>query len=52
MSFADGHSEIKRWLDPRTMPPIQKGKSLPGNTRTPNNPDIIWMQERATRKVQ
>jgi len=24
-SFADGHSEIKGWLDPRTMPSIKKG---------------------------
>ena len=23
-SFADGHSEIKKWLDPRTVPPLKK----------------------------
>jgi hypothetical protein len=50
LSFADGHSESKRWQDPRTMPPIQKGGRLPLDLRTPNNPDVIWLQERATRK--
>ena len=24
-SFADGHSEIKRWRDARTMPPLTIG---------------------------
>jgi len=50
LSFADGHAEIKRWLDPRTTPPI--GPPLPWDLRTPNNQDIIWMQERVTRKTQ
>ncbi|MBI2946710.1 MAG: type II secretion system protein [Verrucomicrobia bacterium] len=53
-SFADGHSETKRWLDPRTMPPIKKGDynvAIMGRL-TPNNKDIIWMQERATRKIK
>ena len=26
-SFADGHAEIKKWLDERTVPPIQAGAS-------------------------
>jgi prepilin-type N-terminal cleavage/methylation domain-containing protein len=48
-SFADGHSEIHRWQDPRTMPPIIKGAIIPPKTPSPNNPDISWLQERATR---
>lgn len=53
LSFADGHSEIRRWKDARTMPPIVKGKVLQNFTRLqPNNRDIIWLQERATRKIQ
>lgn len=53
MSFADGHSEIKRWLDPRTMPLIKKGGFLSVNpVPSPNNKDIIWMQERSTRKIR
>lgn len=42
-SFADGHSEIHRWRDPRTYPPIRAG--LPLNVPSPNNKDVIWMQE-------
>lgn len=51
-SFADGHSEIKRWRDPRTMPPMKKGVLLwdvvVPFVPSPNNPDLIWLQERAT----
>jgi prepilin-type N-terminal cleavage/methylation domain-containing protein len=52
-SFADGHSEIKRWQDPRTVPPIKRGamNSLVF-APSPNNRDIVWMQERSTRKVR
>ena len=47
-SFADGHSEIKRWLDSRTTPPITKNLAL--NQPQKNNPDVAWMQEHSTRK--
>ena len=46
-AFADGHSEIHRWRDPRTMPPIKTGLSL--NVSSPNNQDVLWMQEHSTR---
>jgi prepilin-type N-terminal cleavage/methylation domain-containing protein len=51
-SFADGHAEIKRWVDERTMPPIQEGGSWSGTVYVPSprNQDIFWMQERSTRK--
>jgi hypothetical protein len=53
LSFADGHSEIHRWKDPRTMSPIKKGVTYYyGITRQPNNRDIIWLQERATRRIR
>ena len=53
LSFADGHSEIRRWKDARTMPPIVKGKAIGESVmRQPNNLDIVWLQERATRKIQ
>jgi len=48
-SFADGHSEIRKWVDPRTMPKISPGQIPPG-ARQANNVDIFWMQDRATRK--
>jgi prepilin-type N-terminal cleavage/methylation domain-containing protein len=49
-SFVDGHSEIKRWMDGRTMPPLVPGGLLPDQFRSPNNPDIAWLQDHATRK--
>jgi len=49
LSFADGHSEIRRWQDPRTMPPATPGVLLANQGVSPNNPDIIWLQQRATR---
>ncbi|MBI3852374.1 MAG: type II secretion system protein [Verrucomicrobia bacterium] len=42
-SFADGHSEIHKWRDSRTFPPIRTG--LPLNVPSKNNPDVLWMQE-------
>ena len=50
-SFADGHAEIKKWLDPRTTPALKKGQLIPLNVASPNNRDIAWLQERATRKI-
>ena len=55
VSYTDGHSELHRWVDSRTMPPIQKGKYLvPPQSflPSPNNRDIMWLQERATRKIK
>jgi prepilin-type N-terminal cleavage/methylation domain-containing protein/prepilin-type processing-associated H-X9-DG protein len=48
MSFADGHSEIHRWKDPSTTPPIGKLKGL--NMPAPNNIDVFWLMEHSTRK--
>ncbi|MFZ0828613.1 MAG: prepilin-type N-terminal cleavage/methylation domain-containing protein [Verrucomicrobiia bacterium] len=48
-SFADGHSEMHRWRDTRTTPPLVIG-GLAGDTfASPNNPDIAWLQDHATR---
>lgn len=51
MSFADGHSEIHRWLDPRTVPVLKKNQAIPLNIPSPNNLDVIWVQDRTTRLV-
>ncbi len=51
-SFADGHSEIKKWRNARTSPPLQKRNLDLVNNRTKfgaNNVDVFWMQERSTR---
>jgi prepilin-type processing-associated H-X9-DG protein len=48
-SFADGHAEIHKWLDPRTMKNYRKDFHLavfPPNP-SPNNRDVRWLQERA-----
>ena len=50
-SFADGHSEIHKFVDPRTVPVLSKGRELSLNNPSPNNRDVIWMQERSTRQV-
>ena len=48
-SFVDGHAEIKRWLDDRTMPPLMANGEVPDQFSSPNNPDVIWLQQHATR---
>lgn len=50
--FADGHSEVKKWKDARTMPVVRKSLDLPFNVPSPNNRDVLWMMERCTRKVK
>ena len=51
-SFADGHSELKRWFDDRTMPPLQPGGAWNAQVyvASPRNEDIFWMQDRSTRR--
>jgi prepilin-type N-terminal cleavage/methylation domain-containing protein/prepilin-type processing-associated H-X9-DG protein len=50
-SFADGHSEPRRWRDPRTLVPVTPNTIQGiGVLRSPNNQDLIWLQERATRR--
>ncbi len=50
LSFADGHAEIHRWLDPRTKVNYKTDWHLTTwpPRPSPNNPDILWLQERAT----
>ena len=47
-SYADGHSELKRWLDARTYPPLFPG-GAPVLTPAANDVDITWLQDHATR---
>lgn len=48
LSFADGHAEVHRWLDPRTVPPLSIFNEIPQGIPSPENPDVGWMQQRAT----
>ena len=50
-SFADGHSELKRWRDGRTFKSFAEGVVTPYDNASPNNADIAWMQQRATRRM-
>jgi prepilin-type N-terminal cleavage/methylation domain-containing protein/prepilin-type processing-associated H-X9-DG protein len=49
LAFADGHVEVRHWLDPRTM--VHGGTGfIPHGTSSPNNPDLNWIGERTTSK--
>ena len=50
ISFADGHSEIRKWLDNRTVQPV-KFYDMPLNVASANNRDMIWLSERTSRPV-
>jgi prepilin-type processing-associated H-X9-DG protein len=44
-SFADGHGQIKRWLDRRTKIPIRFNNDVKLGITTPNNRDMLWLTE-------
>ncbi len=50
LSFADGHSEIHKWLDPRTKPKLlyRDAAWTTWVTDCPGNKDMIWLSERTT----
>lgn len=48
-SFCDGHSEIKKWLDARTTPPLQVGVYVIQTWPAPRDVDVAWLQDRTTR---
>jgi len=48
-SFADGHSEIHRWRDTRTTPPLMIGSLIGDSFSSPRNPDVAWLQQHSTR---
>jgi prepilin-type N-terminal cleavage/methylation domain-containing protein/prepilin-type processing-associated H-X9-DG protein len=50
LAFVDGHAEIHKWKNPRTVLPFQKG-DLSLDQPAPNNQDVFWMQERSTRRI-
>jgi prepilin-type processing-associated H-X9-DG protein len=47
VAFADGHVEMHRWVDNRT--PVPKGGI--STLTLPNNPDLVWLTERASALV-
>ena len=48
-SFADGHSEIKKWRDSRTMPPLVQNGQVADHFPSKDNVDVAWLQDHSTR---
>jgi prepilin-type N-terminal cleavage/methylation domain-containing protein len=55
-SMADGHSEMRKWKDARTMSPPLRHQQLTFDGYTevasPRNMDIAWLQEHSTRPLK
>jgi prepilin-type processing-associated H-X9-DG protein len=52
-SFADGHSEIHKWLAPQVIPPVNWAADLSPGTGgqlnpVPQDPDVLWLAHRTT----
>lgn len=50
LSFADGHSELKKWKSRYVLEKPKLGETRPFPTPDPGNVDVAWMQEHATRR--
>ena len=48
VGFADGHAEIRKWVDPRTRPPVKYNNSLLLNVASAGNKDMIWLSQRSS----
>jgi len=48
LSFADGHAEIHKWTDPRTVPVVPPGAGVLLNVILPGDADVTWLGNRAT----
>lgn len=42
LSFADGRVEVHKWVDPRTVKPVERFVPFNG-WQMPNNPDAVWI---------
>ena len=50
-SSADGDSELRRWRDSRTIPPLTVGANplFDQFTPSPDSQDVAWLQDHSTR---
>jgi prepilin-type N-terminal cleavage/methylation domain-containing protein/prepilin-type processing-associated H-X9-DG protein len=50
LSFADGHVEYHRWIEPTTIPPLVENQRLPGGVKptSPNDRDMQWLVSHTT----
>jgi prepilin-type N-terminal cleavage/methylation domain-containing protein/prepilin-type processing-associated H-X9-DG protein len=47
LSFADGHSEIRKWRDPNSIQPVRHVNPSLGNQKAAPN-DVAWLQQRTS----
>jgi prepilin-type N-terminal cleavage/methylation domain-containing protein/prepilin-type processing-associated H-X9-DG protein len=52
ISFADGHAEIRKWVDPRTRAPAKYNGQLQLNVPSPNNQDMMWLADRTSSRLK
>ena len=52
VSFADGHAEIHKWIDPRTKPKPTYNGNLNLNVLSANNKDMIWLSDRTSSRLR
>ncbi|MCP5521683.1 MAG: prepilin-type N-terminal cleavage/methylation domain-containing protein [Verrucomicrobiales bacterium] len=48
ITYADGHSEIKRWEDERTTPELKPTQLLRLDVLSPGNRDVAWLQKHSS----
>ncbi len=48
ISFADGHAEIRKWVDQRTKPEPRWNSDLALGVASANNRDMIWLSDRTS----
>jgi prepilin-type N-terminal cleavage/methylation domain-containing protein/prepilin-type processing-associated H-X9-DG protein len=48
IAFADGHVELHRWLDVRTMPQLTSGTYIGHGISAAGNRDLAWIAQRTT----
>lgn len=51
LGFIDGHVENRQLKDPRTNPPYFLNQEIQLNVDSPDNPDVHWLQQRATKRL-
>lgn len=52
LNFADGHSEIHRWVDPRTRKGGLPAPNIDDAISSPGNLDCLWLGERSTSRIE
>ena len=48
LAFGDGHIEVHRWLDRRTLPQLTSGFFIGHGASAIGSPDLAWLAERTT----